>query len=716
MLANRPGFRTCLCFAFGIFIASLPELPGWIFFIVLGITLLFASAACIYKRSRLLTDITLALLIFSLGFIRYIVSLPSYQSHNHLKNLTIYDSSAVVRGWITDRDDYLNNFTRFTVQPLSITARGKQFSPVIGKLTVTIPRADSSYSYGDEIIASGILQQPPERRNPGEINYRETLERLGIYAQVKVPEGAAITFRNGRYGNWLKRTVIVPMTDAASRIFGRFHTGQVMEFMRAIILNQRSGMEYEILSDFKDTGTLHILAVSGLHVVFIVIIAEFVLSILFVPKRLAPPLVVASVILYMLITGTEPPIMRAGVFLIMYYSGVMLQFRRDALNLVGVTALILLILNPNDLFDVGFQLSFGAVLGIYYFRAVIQPLIVTFAGLPRQFSFEWWRRNITTLFFVSIGATLGTMLILAYHFHRFSLGGILLNIIFVPASSIIIGLGFLEALLGTIIPGLGPVISKTLDALVLGMFWMNRYFSEIPYTALTVGHSEIKWLAVLLCAVVASAAVFSTKLKHKVPLVIAITAAAFTLTFLCGSERPVFSAAFLDVGQGDAAVVSFSDGSRYLIDGGDIWEGTDAGIKHIIPYLRWAGIRHLNGIIITHPNRDHFGGIRSVIHTVSVDTVYESTPNTAQKELAEVYAEADKRGITRTLKRSGDTIGNSPFWRIYVLSPPAGAAAEDTSKANENSLVLLVVYGSKKILFTGDINSSVERELIKKYG
>lgn len=717
MLANRPGFRTCLCFSLGIIIASLFPLSVWVITSIFSVVLLLAIASFIFNRVHFLTNFLLVFLVMLLGFVRYTITFNPFQSSSHITSLNIYDTLVLVDGWITDRDEYINNTTRLTIQPLRIFAQGVQYSPVEGKLVVTLPRADSSYTYGDEISASGILAFPDSRRNPGEMDYRASLERNGIYAQLKVPAGSEVSFKYARNGNWLMRDVVVPLTGTASQSFERFHSGQVLEFMRAIVLNQRSSLEYEILSDFKDTGTLHILAVSGLHVVFIVIIAEFVLSLLFIPKRLAPPLVIAGVILYTLMTGAEPPVMRAGIFLIFYYSGIMFQLRRDALNLIGITGLFLLIINPKDLFDVGFQLSFGAVLGIYFFNKYVQPLLLTFKGGTRHFSLKWWLRTIGSLLFGSAGASLGTMLILVYYFHRISPGGLLLNILFVPASSIVVGLGFFELLIGTVIPILGMPIAKTLDALVLGMFWMNRYCAKIPGFVLTIGHSEMKWLVVLLLFIIITAAVYSTTLKHKVKILIAVSIVFLAGAYCYKRENPELRIAFLDVGQGDSAVISFPDGARYLIDGGDFGDGGDAGIKHVIPYLRWAGIRRLNGVIISHPNRDHYGGINSVIQTVNVDTLYEGIPSPARTDLAELYTAAGKRGINRTVKRTGDTIGNSQFWRMYVLSPSTGAAENaDSLKENENSLVILAVYGLTKILFTGDVNFTTEQELVKKYG
>ena len=136
---------------------------------------------------------------------------------------------------------------------------------------------------------------------------------------------------------------------------------------------------------------------------------------------------------------------------------------------------------------------------------------------------------------------------------------------------------------------------------------------------------------------------------------------------------------FFDVGQGDAALLSFPDGSNWLVDGGNSLNGYDAGDRHILPYLRWAGIGYLNGIILTHPNSDHYGGL-----------------------VAENPEEGDFQDTT---------------WRIYVISPRIGLeSGEGSLDTNEVSLVLLVQYGKTKVLMTGDIGAERERRLVDRYG
>lgn len=175
---------------------------------------------------------------------------------------------------------------------------------------------------------------------------------------------------------------------------------------------------------------------------------------------------------------------------------------------------------------------------------------------------------------------------------------------------------------------------------------------------------------------------------------------------------------YLDVGQGDAAVISFPDGAHYLIDGGNTWKSSDAGERHVVPYLKWAGIDRLDGIFLSHPNRDHYGGLASVMTAIDVDTLYESMDSRRFISENEYMYVLSDLSVPRRLIDRGDVISSgTEKWKIYVLSPYIeDQNTVEYDEANDYSMVLLVVYGSTKFLFTGDIGSKTERLLVDRYG
>ena len=734
MLANRPGLRIALFFSAGIVVAQIPGLfriemlfiPGIILLLILARKIFSAGGKFAIKKSNISIQLLLALLIFSIGFIRMSITKQEFLPQTHLINLNLFDSLAQVRGWITDKSEYTNGSTKLTVAIISITVRGMQYTHVDGKISIKLPYPVKGYGYGDEITASGILYRPSSRRNPGELDYGDYLERKGIYAQLRAPEGANIEMHSAGHGNVIMREIVEPVRELLSGAFARFHTGQELEFLRAIVLGQRSGIDPEVLDDFRDTGTLHILAVSGLHVGFVVLIVQVVLSFLLVPKRWTPPVIIAAILLYILVTGARPPVMRAGVFLIIYNLGMMTQKWRDALNILGSTSVIVLLINPRELFDPGFQLSFCAVIGIIYFTRKVSPLLFKSSdhkstsggkGMPQQFSIRWWGNNVRSLFIMSAGAFFGTALVMAYHFHRLAPGGIFLSILFVPAAALVVGLGFAEIVFGSLFTGVGTVLSSTNDALIQIMFRANRLFTGVPGVNFTVGHHEIIWVVFLIIFVIITVPIFSSMPNHKYKIIFSIAVVMIIWGSWWTQPDGLMRVTFLDVGQGDAAVISFPDGTHWLVDGGDKWESSDAGENHVVPYMRWAGIRGLNGVILSHPNRDHYGGLPSVLKYAAVDTLYEGIDSRFFSLAPELNAAALERNTGRRLIIRGDKIGYNALWRMYVLSPLIESQdAIDMNNLNEYSVALFIIYGKTKFLFTGDIGAAVEKELTQKYG
>ncbi|MCH7782706.1 ComEC/Rec2 family competence protein, partial [candidate division KSB1 bacterium] len=633
MLNNRPGLRIAVYFAIGIFAASY---PGFSFYRTIGllafIVVLFLGLSY-FAKSSTASHAFLFLLVFTAGYGR--MSINSYEllPRSHLLNLDIFDTEIMLSGWIKDRRDYSSGNSTITVAILSLQSGNRRYAPVEGDINISLPfssagdRSDDggkdSYSYGDEVTASGTLVRPPARRNPGEFDYRSYLERNGIYGQLRRSSGSLLEIKDSNYGNLLVREVVVPVRDALSSTLSNFHSGQYLEFMRAILLGQRSGMEPEIMEDFKDTGTLHILAVSGLHIGFVAVLLFGILRVFPFSRPVVLSMMIIAIFLYIFVTGAKPPVMRAGIYLIVYCFGIITQRLRDPLNILGITVVILLLINPADLFDAGFQLSVFSILGIMFLTNYFRSGLDNYTGLKNYMRNKWddiFRRNLFRVGFlliVSIGAFLGTSVVMAYHFHRLMPGGIVLSLIIVPAASIIVGLGFIEIIIGSIIPVVGNAIKTSIELLINGIFWLNRNAADLPGVNFTVGQNEIIWVVISITLAIVSIAVFSPDKRNRIKInssgnrhrlkIISGFAVVLVIWGMWWTRTDgLMRVQFLDVGQGDAAVVSFPDGTHFLIDGGDNRDGWDSGKRHIMPFLRWAGIRQLDGVFLSHPNRDHY--------------------------------------------------------------------------------------------------------------
>jgi len=715
MLRYRPALITVLFFGLGILLFSLTSVHSqWLLLMAISALLCLTTGKLLKKK--LLNRCALILIIITAGMTRLYIKRPAAYPEHHITNLKCFEIPVTVHGYIAEKTVLFPNTTRLEIAFLSIDTGDTLYSPVTGNAILTMKNFRTGYGYGDEILARGVLRRPQGLRNPGSIDYRAYLERKDIFVELRIREPADVTFSDAKYGSVLMRSLIEPLRATSEKVFSTFHAGQELEFLKAIILGQRAGLDPGIMEDFRDTGTLHILAVSGLHVGFLVLFFYFFTTLAGIPKRCRYILAGAVIIIYIFVTGAKPPVLRAGIFLIIYYTGIIMERYRNSLNILGVTALILLFINPRDLFDPGFQLSFSAVLGIAFVYSSINDKIYAIRKKNIPFGIPRFIEYVLSLLFMSFGAFAGTALVMAYHFNRLTFTSIFLSVIFVPMAGAVVFLGFLELIFDMCFSWIAGVFSHTTDLLINIMFYINRHIADGHYLTCSISRNEIAWVAAFVILLPTTIYFITKGIRHRYLILSSITTAVMLSASWWTMPENNMTAAFLDVGQGDAVILSFPDGTNWLIDGGPEWENGDAGEQHIIPYLRWAGIRHLNGILLSHPNLDHYGGLESVLEAVRVDTLYETTVSDTLPGLQRLHRIMEQRGTGRRVVSAGERIGTSPYWRAYVLAPLSGdreiTAPEDINKV---SMVVQFNYMGTKILFTGDIGFNEEQKLLR-YG
>ena len=169
-------------------------------------------------------------------------------------------------GWIKDKAEYSDGSTALVLSVDSLNSENSIYSPVSGKVRITVTQSVPDYSYGDELTVTGRLTRPSPRRNPGEFDYRAYLERKGIFAQLRVRNDTRLDFYSSNKGFWIMREIVIPVRNKMSELRQTVHKGKHLAFIQAVVMGERRGIDREILDDFRTSGTMHILAISGLHV------------------------------------------------------------------------------------------------------------------------------------------------------------------------------------------------------------------------------------------------------------------------------------------------------------------------------------------------------------------------------------------------------------------------------------------------------------------
>lgn len=356
---------------------------------------------------------------------------------NHFSN---YEGNQVV-GVIDDEPIYKEKTIRFPIRVIAVVDDEKTAS-VEGKLVVTLLRDsihESELKYGDKIVFKNKITETAGPLNPNEFNYKRYLENKGIWHQCFLT-GTEWKVIGRAQGNF----VIEKSLDLRQRLIDKFslyiHNVEAYQIAIALIFGYRSQLEVSTLEAFTSTGTIHVLSVSGLHVSLVFGLLTIVLIWLdrFKYGKIIRCLIILfSVWVYVVLTGMSPSILRAGIMISFFILAMISGRRQIALNTLFTSALFILILAPENLFDIGFQLSYSAILGILLFYPLLKKI-----WLPKN----KWLTLIVEFCYVSIAAQLFTMPLALYYFGQFPIYFLLANLFIAIPSTVIMYLGIAMAL------------------------------------------------------------------------------------------------------------------------------------------------------------------------------------------------------------------------------------------------------------------------------
>jgi competence protein ComEC len=487
--------------------------------------------------------------------------------------------------------------------------------------------------------------------------------------------------------------------------------GLNLELLHAMLFGDRigdTGAAARLQNELQRTGTIHLLSVSGLHVGLVAGFLSLLLRWLRVPERWRLWPLAAAIGGYTLMTGMEPPVLRAGLMLFFFLAGTWLGMgTRDGLNRLALAAWILLMLDPYALTQIGFQLSCGATLGVVW----LFPLLRECFPAGRR-----WLRLIRDCLLISVAAQLPLLPILIHYFQQISWSGPIVNLfLLIPANLIVVG-GLAGEALGAVFPAGGAIALTGLDwvlsltrAIVhfwAGQPWAASYSPVWPWPWLLayylglalfldwirpnrltgLPHLKIRWGPALL--------VFLS-----VANLIGWTAYGYRLTHQC------LQLTMIDVGQGDALLLKTPDGRSALIDCGNRGRGR----RSVLPVLRREGIARLDQVYLSHGDLDHRGGLLEVLNVLPVGTLFLPA-GSIEPELGRLRRAAERLGVRCRVAGNGTGVrlGRSVSGRIYE-------ALEAGLSENDRSLVIALSFGKNKLLLTGDLSAEGEAMLSRKY-
>ena len=537
------------------------------------------------------------------------------------------------------------------------------------------------------VTLTGTFLEPAGKRNPGGFDYQGYLRRRGIWGQLLVkevtefkPAGLSVKAR-------VQRGVVAGLSDTNGAL------------MQAMTLGIRDDLG-ELREAFSSSGLAHILALSGLHVGILVTFLGFALRPL---GLLRYPFLIVLVVGYVLLVGATPSVVRAAAMtcaaLLTLWQG---AGRIAAWPSLALAALLALFLNPSWLFDLSFQLSYLAVMGLLIFTT---PLMTLVLGEDHN-TLPWyhWKQLTVGSIMVSVAGQLLTLPLIASSFGSLPILSPLTNVFAIPLALLLVPLGFVAGVAGLVSLPLAALVNAVTGVCASALVWVAEVGSTLP----NLIWGEVGWLGYSLfyLGMFALALTVWHKLRPWRSLVVVTVALVCSVGSSMGEE--VAEVIFLDVGQGDSALIKLPGRLEILIDGGGTpFSNFDTGKRTVLPALKALGVDELELVIASHADTDHLEGLISLLDEMPAKQLVVGTPKPDDPLYAALIDAAERNDVPVLQVTRGEslTLGEA---RLDILNPPRKPFEKD----NDNSVVFVLnINGQPKALFLGDASIDVEREL-----
>jgi competence protein ComEC len=500
----------------------------------------------------------------------------------------------------------------------------------------------------------------------------------------------------------------------------------------AILIGDRAGLDDAVERRLQEAGTYHVIAISGGNIAILAGLCIFVLRVCRLRSRTSALLIIVMLTGYAHLVEGGSSVARATLMAAIYFAAVLWDHRTAPINVAALTAAILFAVDPLQVVDAGFALTFGATLGI----------VLGISKLEHTLPASPWLRAPAALLLASVCAEIALLPVSAFVFSRVTFAGLIVNFAAIPLMTVVQIAGMATVALTWILPDVarwtGWVAHIAVEGLIGGatlvdLFpWLTRRLAPPPIWVIAAYYASL--LVMVGAHVVLPALPPSPRLRRVSPklagdgratadgsAIMRIVTLTLVLSGVWIITTPTFAArpqplrvTFLDVGQGDAAIVQFPDGRTLSIDAGGLAATTfDIGGRVIAPAFWALGVRDLDYMSVTHGDVDHIGGAASLFRDFRPFEVWEGVPVPPHAPTRELRALADAAGtVWRTLQpadrvRFGDV--------DLVVHHPPHPDWERQRVRNDDSEVVEIRYDGVSFVFTGDIGREVERTIASSF-
>ncbi len=656
-----------LTFLTGIVLASIFSLPTWAWILISSaFFLLFIFLRS--RSSRLPFAFVLPVFLF-LGSAYYQFRQPNIDAfHIAFYNDRNYD--VLITGSLAESPDYRDAYTNLKLNVEAVDT-GSGDMPVSGFILVRIPK-NQVYEYGQRVRVRGQLKTPPEDE---EFSYRDYLARDGIHSYISTSE---ITELPGRSGSIITAQIYKLKSKLLEKTY-RLYQDPEASLFAGILFGVDTGLPRKLQDAFKNTGTAHIIAISGFN---IAIIAGIFFSIFkyLTNERLGAWIAIVGIFMYAFLVGGDAAVMRAAFMGSIALFARQLGRRNMGLNALMLVALIMVLINPLVLWDVGFQLSFFATLGLILYAEPFSNFTSNLIAKISKHDTSTFTSFINENVILTLAAQLTTIPIMAYHFKRISLISFIANPFILPVQPAVMVVGGLAVFTSLIIQPVGQLIAWVAWPFAAYTIHIVEFFDRVPNGTIFLGDSSI-WLVFSFYIALLTLTFNWSWIKDRFnALAGSLRAVALTLAFVsmficmvvlwrsastAGDGQ--FHITFLEVGSADAILIQTPEGRNILINGGASTSELSDELGRRLPFFS----RKLDWLVIASTQEDQLSALPRVVERYVPENVLWSgnvQASFSAQLLDQYFAE---QGIPVARAEAGQRLelGGGSFIEIQAAGP-----------------------------------------------
>lgn len=526
----------------------------------------------------------------------------------------------LVTGTLAEPPDYRDKYTNLHLKVEAVDS-GSGDMPVQGFVLVRVP-ALTTYEYGQRVRVRGNLKTPPEDE---EFSYRDYLARQNIHAYMSI---ANVTLLPGNGGNPFFVQTYKLKEKLLTNTYRLFQDPEA-SLLAGILFGVDTGLTRKLQDAFKNTGTSHIIAISGFNIAIIAGIFFSIFKNMF-GEKLGAAVAILGIIFYTLLVGADAAVVRAAIMGSLSLLARQLGRRNDGLNMLAAVALVMSINNPLVLWDVGFQLSFFATLGLIIYAEPFSNFTNNLISKISKQDTSMFAKIINENVVLTFAAQLTTIPIMAYHFKRISLISFIANPFILPAQPAVMIVSGLAVFTSLVIFPLGQLIAWFAWPFAAYTIRIVELFDRVPHASIYLGDSSI-WIVLTIYIALFSVTFNWSRIKGWFnSLASSLRSVALTATlvllFVCTVLMWRASAStgdgqlhvtFLNVGSADAVLIQTPDGRNVLINGGESVSELSDELGRRLPFFS----RKLDWLIIASTQENQLAALPRVMERYQPENV-----------------------------------------------------------------------------------------------